>query len=79
VQGQSTPITEGGARITTTNGVATIHLMNQSAVIPAGKKVTVTLAATSDSYAVGVPKGSSITIGRETLALSVLQRAVSRR
>ncbi len=77
VAGQSTPITEGGAKITAANGVATIHLFNESVVIPAGKRIVVTLAATSDSYSVGVPKGSSITIGRETLALSVLQRAVS--
>lgn len=77
VAGQSTPVTEGGAKIAAANGVATIHLMNESAVVPAGKRVVVTLAATSDSYSVGVPKGASITIGRETLALSVLQRAVS--
>lgn len=77
VVGQSTPITEGGARVTAANGVATIHLFNEAVVIPAGKKVTVMIAATSDSYAVGVPKGASITIGRETLALSVLQRAAS--
>lgn len=77
VLGQSTPVTEGGAKITGASGVATIHLMNQAVVIPAGKKVTVTLASTSDSYSVGVAKGASITLGRETLALSVLTRAVS--
>ncbi|HLY95358.1 MAG TPA: CocE/NonD family hydrolase [Gaiellaceae bacterium] len=77
VAGQSSPVTEGGAKITAANGVATIHLFNEAVVIPAGKKVTVTLAPTSDSYSTGVPKGASITIGRETLALSVLTRAVS--
>ncbi|HSX22213.1 MAG TPA: CocE/NonD family hydrolase, partial [Gaiellaceae bacterium] len=77
VAGLSNPVTEGGAKITAANGVATIHLFNESVLIPAGKKVTVTLAPTSDSYSTGVSKGASITIGRETLALSVLTRAVS--
>jgi len=77
VAGQSSPVTEGGVRITAASGVATIHLMNEAVVIPAGKKVTVTISSTSDSYAVGVAKDASITIGRETLALSVLTRAVS--
>ncbi|HET8895498.1 MAG TPA: CocE/NonD family hydrolase [Gaiellaceae bacterium] len=77
VVGQSSPVTEGGVKITGSSGVATIPLMNEAVVIPAGKKVTVTLASTSDSYSVGVAKGASLTLGRETLALSVLTRAVS--
>jgi hypothetical protein len=77
VTGQSSPITEGGTKISGSKGVATIHLMNESVVIPAGKKVTVTLAATSDAYSTNVPAGSSITLTRETLKLSVLTKAVS--
>lgn len=77
VPGQSTPITEGGVKLMKAGGVATIHLMNESVVVPAGKKIVVTIGATSDSYAVNVPAGASITIGRATLTLSVLQKAVS--
>jgi predicted acyl esterase len=77
VQGSSTPITEGGVKVKAPAGVVTIRLMNESVVVPAGARLVVTLGATSDSYAVGVPTGASITIGRETLALSVLTRAVS--
>ena len=76
--GQSTPITEGGVTIKGASGVATIHLMDESVLIRAGKKVTVTIGATSgDAYAVDVPDGSSITLGRATLKLSVLTKAVS--
>jgi alpha-beta hydrolase superfamily lysophospholipase len=77
VAGQSAPVTEGGTKIAASKGVATIHLMNESVLIPAGKKVTVTLEATSDTYAANVPAGSSMTLGRGTLKLSVLQKAVS--
>ena len=77
VADQSSPVTEGGTPITGSSGVATIHLMNEAVLIPAGKKVTVTLSATSDAYSTNVPAGSSITLGRGTLKLSVLQKAVS--
>jgi alpha-beta hydrolase superfamily lysophospholipase len=77
VTAQSAPVTEGGTKIAGSKGVATIHLMNESVLIPAGKKITVTLEATSDTYAANVPAGSSITLGRGTLRLSVLQKAVS--
>ena len=78
VAGSSTPITEGGVKITAPSGIATVHLLNESVLIPAGRRVVVTLSATSDVYGVNVAAGSSITIGRETLKLSVLTRAVSR-
>lgn len=78
VAGSSTPITEGGVKVTASSGAATIHLLNESVLVPAGRRVLVTLSATSDVYSVNVPVGSSITIGRETLKLSVLRRAVSR-
>jgi alpha-beta hydrolase superfamily lysophospholipase len=77
VAGQSSPVTEGGTKISGSKGVATIHLMNESVVIPAGKKVTVTLGATSDAYSTNVRAGSSITLTRTTLKLSVLTKDVS--
>jgi len=85
VQGTSTPISAGGVKITAANGVASIRLMNESALVPAGKRLVVTLGATSTVqssanalYLDDVQPSSSITIGRETLKLSVLQKAVSR-
>jgi alpha-beta hydrolase superfamily lysophospholipase len=78
VAGSSTPITEGGVKVTASSGTATIHLLDESVLVPAGRRLLVTLSATSDVYGVNVPAGSSITIGRETLKLSVLTRAVSR-
>jgi len=76
--GSPTSITEGGVKITTPSGVAIIHLMNESVLVPAGRRVIVTVSATSDVFGTAVPAGSSITVGRETLKLSVLTRAVSR-
>ena len=85
VAGNNTPISAGGAKISTASGVATIRLMNESVLVPAGKRLVVTLGATSTVqnsadalYLDDVQPGSSITIGRMTLKLSVLQKAVSR-
>ena len=85
VAGNNTPISAGGMKITAANGVATIRLMNESVLVPAGKRLVVTLGATSTVqnsanalYLDDVQPGSSITIGRMTLKLSVLQKAVSR-
>jgi hypothetical protein len=59
--------------------------MNESELVPAGKRLVVTIGATSTVqssanalYLDDVQPGSSITIGRMTLKLSVLQKAVSR-
>ena len=85
IAGQSTPISAGGIKLTQASGVATIRLMNESVLVPAGAKLVVYLGATSTVqssadalYLDGVQPGSSITIGRETLDLSVLTKAVSR-
>jgi hypothetical protein len=85
VAGNNTPISAGGTKISGTNGVATIRLMNESVLAPAGKRLVVTIGATSTVqssanalYLDDVQPGSSITIGRMTLKLSVLQKAVSR-
>lgn len=79
--GITTAISTGACPITSASGTVKIHLMNESVEVPAGRKFTITLAATSGNtpvYATGVSNGASITIGRETLALSVLKRAVSK-
>jgi pimeloyl-ACP methyl ester carboxylesterase len=87
VKGSSTPITEGGAPIKTASGVVKIPLMNEAVLIKRGKKLVVTLGAVSDDNVnhVGVPiyasdaaQGASIKIGRETLSLSFLKKAVSK-
>ena len=81
VTGVSTATSTGAVRITATSGVATIRFPNESVLAGAGARFVVTLAATSGNtpvYATGVAPGASITIGRATLALSVLKRAVSR-
>lgn len=79
--GIPTAISTGACALTGTSGVAQIHFMNESVRVPAGAKFVVTLAATSGNapvYATGVAGGASVTVGRETLALSVLKRAVSK-
>ena len=83
--GNNTPISAGGIKLSAASGVATIRLMNESVLVPAGKRLVVTLGATSTVqnsadalYLDDVQPGASITIGRMTLKLSVLQKAVSR-
>jgi len=85
IAGQSTPISAGGVKLTKASGVATIHLMNESVLVPSGARLVVYLGATSTVqssadalYLDDVQPGASITIGRETLALSALKKAVSR-
>lgn len=85
VAGSSTPITAGGVKLTATSGVATIRLLNESVLMRPGSRLVVYLGATSTVQSPGdalylddVQPGASITIGRATLALSVLKRAVSR-
>jgi alpha-beta hydrolase superfamily lysophospholipase len=85
VDGNPVPISAGGTKISGANGVATIKLMNESALVPAGKRLVVTLGATSTVqssanalYLDDVPAGSSVKVGRMTLKVSVLQKAVSR-
>ena len=85
LSGQSTPITAGGVKLTATSGTAKIRLMNEAVRVPAGAKLVLYLGATSTVqnsgdalYLADVQPGSSITLGRATLALSVLQKAVSK-
>jgi len=85
VAGQATPITAGGVKLTGSSGVATIHLMNEAVRIPSGARLVVYLGATSTVqssadalYLADVQPGSAITLGRATLTLSVLTKAVSK-
>ncbi|MGZ4334023.1 MAG: alpha/beta hydrolase [Gaiellaceae bacterium] len=85
ISGNPSPISAGGVKINTANGTATIRLMDEAVRIPAGKKLVVYLSSTSLAqdpgdalYLAAVPPNAEITIGRATLHLSVLIRAVSR-
>jgi pimeloyl-ACP methyl ester carboxylesterase len=80
VAGSTTPVTVGAVPITKPAGVATIHLLDESVLVPRGARLVVTLGATSSAglYTQEAPAGATITIGRETLVLSLLKRPVSR-
>src|SRR5207248_8590014 len=75
----------GGVRISGASGTATIKLMNESVLVPAGKKLVLYVGPTSTIpdpgdavYLASVPTTAKVTIGQETLKLSVLKKAVSR-
>jgi hypothetical protein len=80
VLGTKTPITEGAAQLKKPSGVLKIPLMDESVLVPRGKKVVVTLGAGSKDGVYQAPVGSKATIriGRITLKLSLLQHAVSK-
>ncbi len=84
IQGSGTPISVGGVKISGVSGTATIKLMNESVLIPAGKKLVLYVGPTSTIqdpgdavYLASVPTSAQVTIGKETLKLSVLKKAVS--
>ena len=85
ISGNPSPISAGGVKINAASGTATITLMNEVVRIPAGKKLVVYLSSTSLAqssgnglYLAAVQPDAQITIGRATLHLSVLTKAVSR-
>lgn len=85
VAGNSTPITAGGVKLTAASGKVTIKLMNEAIRFAAGKKLVLYLSSTSIAqdpgdalYLAAVQPGAEITIGRVTLNVSVLKKAVSR-
>ncbi|HJX47001.1 MAG TPA: alpha/beta fold hydrolase [Gaiellaceae bacterium] len=85
ISGNPSPISAGGVKINAASGTATIKLMDEAVRIPAGKKLVVYLSSTSlaqDSadalYLSAVQPDAQITIGRATLRLSMLTKAVSR-
>lgn len=78
-------IAAGGVRLGAASGTATIPLPSQAFRFRAGSRVVVYLSSTSLAqspadtlYRDGVQPAARITIGRATLSLSVLTRAVSR-
>jgi N-acetylmuramic acid 6-phosphate (MurNAc-6-P) etherase len=80
-----TPITAGGVKVSAAAGTLTINLMNQALRVPAGKKLTLYLGSTSlvqssanALYLAAVQPDAHITIGRVTLGVSVLKKAVSK-
>jgi alpha-beta hydrolase superfamily lysophospholipase len=80
-----TPISAGGVKISAAKGTATISLMSQAVEVPAGKKLTLYLGPTSLAqssanalYLSTVSPDAQLTIGRVTLNVSVLKKAVSR-
>ena len=85
VAGNSTPITAGGVKLTAASGKITIKLMNEAVRFAAGKRLVLYLSSTSLAqsssdplYLAAVQPDAAITIGRVTLNLSVLKKAVSR-
>jgi alpha-beta hydrolase superfamily lysophospholipase len=85
ISGNPSPISAGGVKLSAASGTATIKLMDQAVRIPAGKKLVVYFSSTSLAqdqgdalYLAAVQPGAQITIGRATLHLSVLTKAVSR-
>ncbi len=85
VQGSATPITAGGVKLNAPSGKVTIKLMNESVRFAAGKRLVLYLGPTSLTqspanalYLASVSPEAKITIGRVTLNLSVLKKAVSR-
>ncbi len=85
VAGNSTPITAGGVKLTAASGKVTIKLMDEAVRFAAGKKLVLYLSSTSLAqsssdalYLAAVQPTAQITIGRVTLNLSVLKKAVSR-
>jgi len=80
-----TAITAGGVKLDTAQGRVTINLMNQAVRFAAGQKLTLYLSSTSLAqssanalYLAAVAPEAKITIGRVTLTVSKLRKAVSR-
>jgi alpha-beta hydrolase superfamily lysophospholipase len=78
VKGTKTPVTVGAALVRRSSGVLRIPLMDESVLLPRGKKLVVALGAAANGVYQAPAGTSSIRIGRVTLELSVLKRAVSR-
>jgi hypothetical protein len=81
VRGSSTPVTAGAAKIGGGSGVVKIPLFDEAVLLPRGKRLTVTVGGTTADGVyepLGSGGASAITIGRITLDLSVLKKAVSR-
>lgn len=82
VKGTSTPVTYGAANIHKGSGVVKIPLSDQAVLLPRGKRLVITVGATSaGGVYLPVTGGSgkaAIRIGQVTLRLSLLKKTVSR-
>jgi dienelactone hydrolase len=85
VKGSKTPVTVGAAPLTRASGTLKIPLLDEAVLLPRGRRLVVTVGATSADgvYSLivgnGAPGGPpAIKIGRVTLNLSLLRRAVSK-
>jgi hypothetical protein len=84
VQGSSAPVTVGAAPLTKgRSGVLKIPLFDEAVLLPRGKRLVVTVGSTSADgvylpFFGGPGAPPVIKIGRLTLHLSLLKRAVSR-
>jgi alpha-beta hydrolase superfamily lysophospholipase len=80
VKGKSTPVTFGAARVAKKSGVLHIPLSDQAVLLRRSQRLVVTVGGeTAGGVYLSAPGGSgSITIGRITLDLSLLKRAVSK-
>ncbi len=80
VKGSKTPVTFGAARLTGEAGVVRIPLSDQAVLLPRGKRLVVTVGFTSADGVYATVFGAPLVakIGRITLNLSVLKRAVSK-
>ena len=80
VKGGKTPVTFGAANVTSEAGVLRIPLSDQAVLLPRGKRLVVTVGTTSANGVYSPTSGNplTVTIGRITLNLSFLRRAVSK-
>ena len=76
----ATPVTIGAAPVTKAAGVLRVPLMDESVLLPRGKRLAVTLGVTSTGgvFYPNIPYGATITLGRVNLNLSVLRHTVSK-
>jgi dienelactone hydrolase len=78
VKGSKTPLTFGAARLTAHAGVVRIPLSNQAVLLPRGKRLVVTVGATSAGGVYSTSPPLAVKVGRITLNLSLLKHTVSK-
>jgi hypothetical protein len=83
VKGSSAPVTVGAAKLAKGSGVVKIPLLDEAVLVPRGKRLVVTVGGISADgvylpYFGGPGEPPVIKIGRLTLNLSLLRKAVSR-
>ncbi len=80
----TTVIADGGVPLPAGAATVAIHFLNESVLVPRGRRVTLTFAATSGAqnsanlvYQHGVAAGASATLSKVKVSLSVLRQPVS--